>query len=75
MEVLKGASGLLARTVALQLELSLVRLYDGAPTFTEMIAFAEVNGFELFGLIPGFREKGTGRLLQVDGFFVRAVIS
>jgi FkbM family methyltransferase len=72
MEVLKGARGLFGRTVALQLELSLVPLYDGAPTIAQMISFAEANGFELFNLIPGFRDKRNGRLLQADGFFVRA---
>jgi FkbM family methyltransferase len=72
MEVLKGAGGLFGRTVALQLELSLVPLYEGAPTMAEMISFAESNGFELFNLIPGFRDKRSGRLLQADGFFVRA---
>jgi FkbM family methyltransferase len=71
MEVLKGASGLFGRTVALQLELSLVPLYDGAPTIAQMISFADANGFELFNLIPGFRDKRSGRLLQADGFFVR----
>jgi hypothetical protein len=72
MEVLKGAGGLLGRTVALQLELSLVPLYEGAPTIAQMISFAADNGFELFNLIPGFRDKRSGRLLQADGFFVRA---
>jgi FkbM family methyltransferase len=71
MEVLKGASGLLPRTVALQLELSLVPLYDGAPTFVEMVSFAEARGYELFSIVPGFRDRRSGRLLQVDGFFVR----
>jgi FkbM family methyltransferase len=71
IEVLKGATGLLERTVALQLELSLVPLYDGAPTIAQMISFAAANGFELFNLIPGFRDKRSGRLLQADGFFVR----
>jgi FkbM family methyltransferase len=71
MEVLKGATGLLERTVALQLELSLVPLYDGAPTIAEVISFAAAKGFELYNLIPGFKDKRSGRLLQADGFFVR----
>jgi len=71
-EVLAGATGLLHRTVAIQLELSLVPLYEGAPSFTDMIAFVQSLGYELFGLVPGFQDEGTGRLLQVDGFFVRA---
>ncbi len=71
MEVLKGARSILGRTVALQLELSLTPLYEGAPTLVEMISFMKSQGYELFSLIPGFRDKRSGRLLQVDGFFVR----
>jgi FkbM family methyltransferase len=71
MEVLKGAAVTLRRTVALQLELSLTELYEGAPTMTEMISFVQEQGFELFSLVPGFWDRQTGRLLQMDGFFVR----
>jgi FkbM family methyltransferase len=72
MEVLKGATGLLPRTVAIQLELSLLPLYEDAPTFLELIAFVQSSGFELFSIVPGFRDPHSGRLLQVDGFFVRS---
>jgi FkbM family methyltransferase len=75
MEVLKGATGLWPHAAALQLELSLVPLYEQAPTFLEMIAFMESMGFELFGIVPEFRDKQSGRMLQVDGFFVRANLS
>jgi FkbM family methyltransferase len=71
MEVLKGATSILRRTVALQLELSLTSVYEGAPTLLEMVSFMKDQGYELFSIIPGFRDKQSGRLLQVDGFFVR----
>jgi len=74
-EVLKGATGLLPQTVAIQLELSLVPLYEGAPTFNEMIAFVQDHGYELFAIVPGFQDERTGRLLQVDGLFVRSELS
>jgi FkbM family methyltransferase len=70
MEVLKGATALLPQTVGLQVELSLVPLYEGAPAFMEMVAFLQTIGFELFGLVPMFRDT-TGRLLQADGYFTR----
>jgi len=72
LEVLKGATGLLQRVVAIQLELSLTPLYEGAPAFLDMIAFMASSGFDLFSIVPGFRDKRSGRLLQVDGFFVRS---
>jgi FkbM family methyltransferase len=75
MEVLKGATGLLQRVVAIQLELSLTPLYEGAPTFVEMIDFMASAGFDLFSIVPGLRDQRSGRLLQVDGFFVRSELS
>jgi FkbM family methyltransferase len=70
LEVLKGATGLLARTAALQLELSLVPLYERAPSLMDMVAYMSSRNYELFGLVPGFRDPKTGRTLQMDGFFV-----
>jgi FkbM family methyltransferase len=70
-EVLRGATAILNRVAALQVELSLVPLYEGAPTLADMVVFVERLGFELFNLAPGFKEKRSGRLLQADGFFVR----
>lgn len=72
LEVLKGATGLLPRVSAMQLELSLIPLYDGAPTFTEMFSFVESMGYELFNLVPVFWDARSGRLFQVDAFFTRA---
>jgi FkbM family methyltransferase len=72
LEVLKGATDLLPQTAGLQIELSLAPLYEGAPTFIEMMQYVQAAGFEPFGMIPVFRDAGSGRLLQVDGFFTRA---
>jgi len=74
-EVLRGASELLPRIEAVQLELSLVQLYEGSPTFTEMVPLLIEMGFELYEMVPGFRDRRSGRLLQVDGFFMRSIAS
>jgi FkbM family methyltransferase len=71
LHVLKGASGLLHRVVAMQLELSLVPLYEGAPTFLEMVSYMQSIGFGIFNIVPVFKDYRTGRVLQVDGYFVR----
>jgi FkbM family methyltransferase len=71
MEVLKGATALLPRTVALEVELSIVPLYEGAPGYMDMLIYFSQLGFELFGIVPEFTDQATGRLLQVDGFFIR----
>ena len=60
------------RVSAVQLELSVVPLYQGAPDLRRMLELCENLGFRLHGLIPGFFEEKTGRLLQmVAGFFLR----
>jgi len=71
LEVLKGAADLLPQAAGLQIELSLTPLYEGAPTFMEMMEYLQAAGFEPFGMVPMFRDPRTGRLLQVDGFFTR----
>lgn len=71
LEVLAGATGLFPQTVALQMEISLVPLYEGAPTFVDAIRYMESRGFHLFAIIPGFKDRRSGRLLQMDGIFLR----
>lgn len=71
LEVLNGATGLLPRTVAINVELSFAPLYAGAPDAFEVIRVIEALGFELFFLVPEFKDKRSGRLLQVDGVFLR----
>jgi FkbM family methyltransferase len=70
-EVLAGADLLIKRVSAMQLELSLVSLYYGAPSLRRMLELCEDLGFQLHGLIPGIYEQKSGRLLQADGLFLR----
>ncbi len=68
---LRGAVKSLKRLAGLQLELSLVPLYDGASEFIDMLGDIDQRGFSLAGLEPGFMDMQSGRLLQVDAVFVR----
>ena len=70
LEVLDSAAGILPSVVGLQLEISLVPLYEGAPSFISVIERTRELGFGLVGLEPGF-VAADGRLLQVDGLFER----
>jgi FkbM family methyltransferase len=70
-EVLAGAKQVLPHLVGLQLELSLVPLYEGQPDFIEMIQQLQEMDFELFGLEPEFYDSRTSRLLQIDAIFCR----
>jgi hypothetical protein len=71
-EVLMGAGALMQSICAMQLEMSVAPLYGGAPSFRRLLQLCEDLGFELHGLMPGFYEERSGRLLQVDGFFLKS---
>jgi FkbM family methyltransferase len=70
-QVLAGASAILPGVKGLQLELSLVELYEGGKLFKAMLDKAFNLGFELHNLFPEFTDEKTGRLLQVDAVFFR----
>jgi FkbM family methyltransferase len=68
--VVDGATESLKNISIIQLEMSIVPLYEGEMLFTEMIKYLENKGFELFSLENGHYNRQTGQLLQVDGIFV-----
>lgn len=72
--VLDGATALFSSgaIVGLQLELSLVPLYDGAMTYRAGLDRAEALGMTLMGLDPVFSDPRTGQLLQADAVFFAA---
>jgi FkbM family methyltransferase len=70
-KVLAGASECLRKACALQFEASLVPLYEGEAMLGTLLERVAAEGFELWSLIPGFTDLRSGRLLQVDCFFVR----
>lgn len=71
-QVLDGAARSLPRLAGLQLELSLVPLYEGETTWLAMIEELARHGFEPRLIIPGYFDRHLERLLQVDGVFFRA---
>jgi FkbM family methyltransferase len=70
-QVLSGAAHTLSRTSAVQLEMSLLPLYEGELLLSQMCSTMSAKGFDLWDLEPSFRDPATGRLLQVDGIFTR----
>jgi FkbM family methyltransferase len=70
-KVLQGAEQFLARVAGIQLELSLVPLYDGERLFHPMLHDLEERGYDLWAMVPGFADPDTGRLLQLDAVFFR----
>jgi FkbM family methyltransferase len=70
-EVLAGAGDHVDEFAAIQLELSMVELYEGQSLFDDHYAFMRDHGFRLHILEPGFSGT-TGQMMQCDGLFVRA---
>lgn len=70
-KVLGGADGILPRIKGLQLEMSLVPLYEGEVLFEDMLKEVEGLGFNLWHISPGFYDYRTGRTLQVNCLFFR----
>jgi FkbM family methyltransferase len=70
-EVLVGARELLPRLRGLQLELSLVRCYEGERDFRELIDDLERAGFSPYLFFPGYFERKLARQLQIDAVFMR----
>lgn len=64
--VLAGASGILPRISAIQLELSLEPLYAGQKLLPEMLEATAKLGFSIWGAWPELVDQQTGRILQLE---------
>ena len=69
--VLDGALATLPKVRGIQMELSLVPLYEGQRLWRECIERLEAEGFVVWSLQPEFVDPATGRTLQWDGLFFR----
>ncbi|HEY5993177.1 MAG TPA: FkbM family methyltransferase [Gallionellaceae bacterium] len=69
--VLGGAPVIMAKAIGVQLELSLVPLYNEQKLYEEMKARLETMGFELWSVTPEFVDPASGRLLQLNATFFR----
>jgi FkbM family methyltransferase len=70
-QVLEGATGVLPQVKGIQLEMSLVPLYEGELLFTEMLDYMKNLGYALHYLSPVIFDPNTGQALQLDGIFFK----
>jgi FkbM family methyltransferase len=70
-QVLNGAPRVLRSAVAVQLELSLVPLYENQRPWLDFLQRLGELGFDLFFAYPAFTDPRSGRTLQWDATFVR----
>lgn len=69
--VLDGAAGRLDRISCIQLELSVVPVYQGEPGYLDMIDGLARLGFQPALFISGYFNRRTARMISMDGVFVR----
>jgi len=70
-EILLGGQETLKLVTAVQIELSIIELYQGQKLYKYFIEFFEKKNFVLYNIIPGFSNKKTDQLLQFDAIFVK----
>lgn len=70
--VLEGATQTLKQVIGLEVELSLVALYENQPLLREAMGRLEAMGFQLIGVEEVFCDSSGLRTLQLNGLFERA---
>jgi len=73
--ILDGASDVLDRLVLIQLELSIVPVYQGAADYRRIVDRLAERDFEPVLFIPGYFNRRTARLIEMDGIFRRRLPS
>jgi FkbM family methyltransferase len=71
-EVLKGAQQILKQAKGIEMEISLVALYEGQNwLLPQVLEYMERNGFQLRSIMPAFTDHKTGNVLQCNGIFFK----
>ena len=71
LPVIRGATGIMNKVVGVQIEMSVIPLYEGQVLYQDILVWLGNAGFELWGVDPGFMNQTMGRMLQFDGIFYR----
>jgi FkbM family methyltransferase len=66
MKVLEGAGEMLARIPLLQLETSILPIYEGETGFGEFVSFLQARGFKVRAIRPNYFDPDDLSLSQVD---------
>jgi FkbM family methyltransferase len=71
-KVLKGAKDIiLKKTKIIQLELSLISLYEESLTFCDMVSMLKDLNFKPLFYSPGYTNRLNDDIQQLEGFFIR----
>ena len=70
-KVLAGATASLQKISLIQLELSLLPLYNGSKTIEWMIPYLKDRGFAPLFFLPGYIERETEKIQQLEALFIK----
>lgn len=70
-QVLDGATTTLSRARGVQLELSLLPLYEGQALYDELLDRVRNLGFEIWSIWPALYDPESGRMVQADATLFR----
>lgn len=70
-DVLDGAGPFLSEVLAVELELALFSMYEGNADWRAICDRLAEEGFVFFAVDPGYTDWESGRLIEMDGLFVR----
>jgi FkbM family methyltransferase len=70
MDVLAGAGARIGEIRGLQMEASLHAVYEGVPSFIEMLSDVTAAGYDLAGVFPVTKDTDRMRIIEADCLFV-----
>ncbi len=71
-EVLKGAEKMIAKAKGIEMEISLIPLYENQRwLLPQVLDYMQQKGFQLTSIVPAFTDNKTGKVLQCNGIFFR----
>jgi len=72
-EVLKGAESIIGKAKGIEIEISLVPLYENQNwLLPQILEYMTKKGFTLTSIVPAFTDHETGKVLQCNGIFFRS---
>lgn len=73
-EVLKGAQSMITKSKGVEMEISLVPLYEKQDwLLPQILQYMEQKGFQLTSIVPAFTDHKTGKVLQCNGIFYKKI--
>jgi FkbM family methyltransferase len=72
LEALRGTVGVLDAVLLIEVELSLIAVYNTGPLFRDVVGFLGAHKFEPIAFEGVLDDHETGEMLQADGIFRRA---